>query len=154
MRVVMKAASPSSFLKVPRVIGLALVITFALAAHAQQGTNAAPSKDEIIQQLLQRVNELETKMKQVEEKQAVPPAPAPAPEPVVEAPAVHAVADRLRFNVFGDVGYRVSDQKGLPNTFELGSLDLFMTARLSDKVSALGEILFLPGTDNGIAPDI
>jgi hypothetical protein len=35
-----------------------------------------------------------------------------------------------------------------------GSLDLFMRARLSDKVSALGEVLFIAENDNSISPDV
>ena len=56
--------------------------------------------------------------------------------------------------MFGDVGYKASDLKPSTNTFRIGSLDLFMTARLSDKVSALGEVLFISQSDNSIGPDI
>ncbi len=56
--------------------------------------------------------------------------------------------------MFGDVGYDASGQKGVPNTFEIGSLDLFMRARLSDRVSTLAEILFTPGSDNSISSDV
>lgn len=126
-----------------------------LSANAQQATNSAPSQDSATAQLLQRVNELEAKVKQLEEKQAIPaPAPPPAPAPVVEGPRVNAVNDRLKLNVFGDVGYEVTDLKPSHHTFRIGSLDLFMTARLSDKVSALGEILFISQNDNSIGVDI
>src|SRR5947208_4094534 len=78
----------------------------------------------------------------------------PAPAPAVEEPRVNSVNDRLKLNVFGDVGFETADLKPSANTFEIGSLDLFMTAHLSDKVSALAEILFLSSTDNTITPDI
>jgi hypothetical protein len=156
----MKTISAASVLRVPRVmvsrvIGLALCITVALSAHAQQATNGATSPDDTNQQLLRRIDQLEAKVKQLEEKQ-VPAASAPAPEPApaVETPPVHVVADRLRFNVFGDVGYRATDRKAKANTFEIGSLDLFMTSRLSDKVSVLGEVLFISALDNSISPDV
>ncbi len=149
--------STSSFLKVSQALALTVCVTFALVTHAQQATTATPtvSQGDVNQQLLQRINDLEAKVKELQAKQGTAvAAPAPEPEVAPEPRRVNEVSERLKFRVFGDVGYRATDQKGLPNTFELGSLDLFMTARLSDRVSALAEILFLPGTDNAIAPDI
>ena len=140
---------------VPQVIGLALYIAFALAANAQQAPSTATSQNDTNQQLLDRINQLEAKVNQLEHKQAAAAsAPAPEPAPSVEIPPVHVVADRLRFNVFGDVGYKATGQKGVPNTFQVGSLDLFMTSRLSDNVSTLAEILFKPQVDNSIVPDV
>jgi len=52
------------------------------------------------------------------------------------------------------VGFEATDRKGVSNTFEIGSLDLFMTSRLSDRVSALGEVLFISSSDNSISLDI
>jgi hypothetical protein len=80
------------------------------------------------------------------------PLPAPAPVAEPEMPTVNEVAPRLHLNVFGDVGAQVFDH--IPDTFEFGSLDLFMTARLSDKVSTLGEVLFIAQSDNSIGLDI
>lgn len=147
----MKTASASSLLRVPRIISLSLIMTFAVSVRAQQANSGATSQNDVNQQLLQRINELEAKVKQLEEKQA---APAPAPEPVVEGPSVNSVNDRLKLNVFGDVGYEANDLKPSHNTFEIGSLDLFMTAHVSEKVSALGEILFIAQSDNSITPDV
>ena len=65
---------------------------------------------------------------------------------------VNEVAPRLQLNVFGDVGYQWYNH--VPNTFEFGSLDLFMTARLSEKVSALGEALFISKSSNRVAVDV
>jgi hypothetical protein len=132
---------------------------FAAPASAQQASSPPVGQDVINQQLLQRVQELEKEVQQLKGQPtaaAAAPAPAPAPEPppAVEAPTVHEVAPRLRFNVFGDVGFEATDKKGVSNTFEIGSMDLFMTARLSDRVSLLGEILFISSSDNTIAPDI
>ncbi len=67
-------------------------------------------------------------------------------------PAVNEVAPRLKLVVFGDVG--AQDFSHVPSTFEFGSLDLFMTARLSDKVSTLGEVLFVAQSDNSIGLDV
>jgi hypothetical protein len=137
--------------RVPGVLGLALCTVIGLAAHAQQAPAAAPSQSDSNQLMLQRINELELKVEQLQEKQA--PA-VPAPEPAIEEPRVHSVNDRLKLNVFGEVGFKTADLKPSANTFEIGSLDLFMTARLSEKVSALAEVLFLAAADNSITPDV
>jgi hypothetical protein len=142
-----------------QTIAAALGLFFALAtpAFAQQAPTASASQQEMNSQLLDRIRALE---KQVQELQGRPvavsvPAPAAVPEPVPEPPTVNEVAPRLHFNVFGDVGYEATDRKAVTsNTFEIGSLDLFMTARLSDKVSLLGEVLFIPTDDNSISADV
>ena len=162
----MKNTVASSTLSLLGRISLVLCIIlpsmiFPSSARAQQAT--PPGQDDSNQQLLQRINELEAKVKQLEEKQAAataaaaPPAPAtaaPAPEapPPVEVPVVNEVAPRLKLNVFGDVG--ASWYNHVPSSFEFGSLDLFMTARLSDKVSALGEALFIAESGNDVSVDV
>ena len=134
---------------------ITLCIALALSAHAQQAPNAITSQNDTNQQLLERITQLESKLNQLEQKQATTASvPAPETAPAVETPPAHVVADRLRFNIFGDVGYRATDRKGNTNTFEIGSLDLFMSSRLSEKVSVLGEILFISGRDNSITPDV
>jgi hypothetical protein len=149
----MKTASVPSILKAPRIISMVLIMAFALSAHAQQTTNDASSQSDTDQQLQQRIKDLEVKVKELEDKPAPPaPVPPPAPEPTIDAPVVNEVAPRLHLNVFGDVGAQVFNH--VPDTFEFGSLDLFMTARLSDKVSTLGEVLFIAQSDNSIGVDV
>jgi hypothetical protein len=136
---------------------LALCTTFALSAQAQQASTAAAVPNDATQQLLQRVNELEAKVKQLEANQAAPappppPAPAPTPEAVFEMPTVHEVAPRLQLTVFGDLGYQYTEH--VPNTFDFGSLDLFMRSRLSDNISSLGEVLFIAQSDNSVGLDV
>ncbi len=150
----MKTAS-APVLKMPRIVSLALIMTFALSAHAQQATSASTTQADADQQLQQRIKELEIKVKQLEDKPTPPaPAPPPAPEaqPTIDAPVVNEVAPRLHLNVFGDVG--AQGYNHIPDTFLFGSLDLFMTARLSDKVSTLAEVLFTAENDNSISPDV
>ena len=147
----MKTAS-APVRKVPRIVSLALIMTLAFSAHAQQATSDATTQADADQQLQQRIKELEIKVKRLEDKPATPapaPPPAPEPQPTIDAPVVNEVATRLKLNVFGDVGYQFYNH--IPNTFEFGSLDLFMTARLSDKVSALGEVLFIAQSGNSMA---
>jgi hypothetical protein len=150
----MKTAS-APVLRVPRIVSLVLIMTFALSAHAQQATSDTNTQADADQQLQQRIKDLEIKVKQLEDKPAPPapaPTPAPEPQPTIEAPVVNEVAPRLHLNVFGDVGAQVYSH--IPDTFEFGSLDLFMTARLSDKVFTLGEVLFIAQSDNSIGVDI
>lgn len=79
------------------------------------------------------------------------PSAVPAPTPDTD---VNEVAPRLHLNAYGDVGYQATDQFHSSNSFLLGSLDLFLTSRLSDKASVLGEVLFLAQPDNVIEPDL
>ena len=145
------------------ILGLCL----AVAAQAQQSPSSSPSsqpsQDEVNKQLLQRLEELENEVKQLKAQvqaatasapvAAAPlPVPAPSPAPEPEMPTVNEVAPRLHLNVFGDVGAQWYNH--VPTTFEFGSLDLFMTARLSNKVSTLGEVLFIAENDNSIAVDV
>ncbi len=152
----MKNASAPTALRLIASIGLGLCMILPLSAQSQPGTE--PAQGDSNKQLQQRIDELEGKVKQLEEKQAAP-APPPAPPaaaaeapPAVEAPAVNEVAPRLKLMIFGDVGGQVFDS--IPTSFEFGSLDLFMRARLSDKVSALGEVLFIAENDNSISLDV
>jgi len=130
-------------------------MTFALSAHAQQATSDATTQADADQQLQQRIKDLEIKVKELEDKPAPPapaPPPAPEPQPTIDAPVVNEVAPRLHFNVFGDVG--AQGYNHIPDTFLFGSLDLFMTARISDKVSTLAEVLFVADNTNSVSPDV
>src|SRR5262249_17333232 len=114
------------------------------------------NQEQINQRLLQRITQLEAQIKELQEKQQAPvstPQPAPAPEPVA-AETSSMSPNPLQINLFGDLGFRATDAKGLSNSFYIGSLDLFMTAHLSSKVSGLGEVLFISSSDNSISPDI
>jgi hypothetical protein len=144
--------------------GLAIVLALCLVCGTMAQAQDAPANaDEATKQLLERVRELEAKVKQLEAQQATaatappaPPAPAPAPEPaaVVEQPQVNEVAPRLKLLLFGDTGYQVGHFYGPTSTFEFGEFDMFATARLTERVSALAEILFTSSSDNSVAVDV
>ncbi len=135
-------------------IGVLALMTSSL--FAQQP--AAPANQETInQQLLERIQQLEKEVQALKAQApvtvaAAPVTPAPMPETVPQQPEVNEVAPRLKLAVFGDVGGQIVSH--VPSTFEFGSLDLFMTARLSDKVSALGEALFIAQSDNAVQVDV
>src|ERR1700691_1345040 len=122
-------------------IGVALCPACVPIVRAQE---VPASQEDATKQLLERVRELEAKLKQLEEKQSAAPAPASAPEPapVVEQPQVNEVAPRLKLLFFGDAGYQIGHFYGPTSTFEFGEFDMFASARLTDKLSALTEILF------------
>lgn len=117
----------------------------AIFAQAQQPA-AVDNQGDPNQQLLNRVQELEKQVAALKAQSAAVPAAMP------EAPATNEVAPRLKLTVFGDVGAQKFTH--VPDTFMFGSLDLFLRARLSDKVSALGEVLFIAENDNSISPDV
>ena len=151
------------------ILLLVLATSQSWPAWAQQQTS-----QETNQQLLQRIEELEKQVQALKAKVADPPAPAaiasasnpaagdtpvapptPTPQPAQapEAPIVNEVAKRLNLNIFADVGVQGYNRSN--TSFYFGSFDMFMTARLSEKVSALGEVLFLPDvTDNSIGVDV
>jgi hypothetical protein len=133
-------------------IGLALCLVCGTIAQAQDAPTIA---DEATKQLLERVRELEAKVKQLEAQQSnSATAPALEPAPVIEQPPVNVVADRLKLLLFGDTGYQAGRFYGSNNSFELGEFDMFATARLSDRVTALAEVLFTASSSNSISLDI
>ena len=134
------------------VLGLCLAVT--VPARAQQAPDPAPNQDEVNRQLLRRLQELEDEVKRLNVKAAAETSVPPSSEtsPAVEAATPHEVSPRLNLTVFGDAG--AQGYNHAPDTFLFGSLDLFMTARLSDKVSALGEVLFIARNNNSIEPDV
>jgi hypothetical protein len=155
---------------------LSLCFNLAAPIEAQQ-TSSPANQDEINKQLTQRVQDLEEEVRQLKAllTPAAPgaalvspvgtaPAPlaaatptppveaAPAAAPAEEAEVVNEVAPRLKLDLFGDVA-AVSISHD-PDTFLFGSLDLFATARLSSKISTLGELLFIAENDNTINVDV
>ena len=122
-----------------------------------------------VQDLQARVNQLEAKSSEpvaaslAAASVTVPPrttppvgaaAAASTSVPAAQEPQSDISAPRVRLRLFGDVGYGVSDRKGETNSFHIGSLDLFVTGSLSERVSVLGSVLFIPQPNNSIAPDV
>jgi hypothetical protein len=144
-----------TFIRITTICFL-LPLTLSFRASAQQ-TSPPPTQEQLNQQLMDRIQELETQVKQLKETPPAATNPAAAPEPpppVVQAPRVNEVAPRLKLDFFGDLGYQVGHYYGPNNSFEIGSFDMFAIARLSRRASVLGELLFTPGDDNNISLDI
>jgi hypothetical protein len=138
-------------------------------ARAQLAPASSTNQEEVNKQLMQRLQDLEDEVKQLKAQLAPAatsaanpasvalessptPAPTPSPVPEVAAAEINEVAPRLHLEVFGDVGAQKFTH--IPETFLLGSLDMFMTARLSDKVSVLGEALFIAQSGNNVQIDV
>jgi hypothetical protein len=60
----------------------------------------------------------------------------------------------LGIRAFGDVDFRSLQHDELPNTFHLGQLDLFLSSKLSDTLSVVGELVAEAGDDNVITADV
>jgi hypothetical protein len=118
---------------------------------------------ERVQQLEKRVNELETKQASmsaapVESAANISPSTQPAPQPAVvaavqehrhDAQQAQATLQQmethypsLQIRGFGDVDFSATDQKGTTSGFNLGQLDLHLASALSQKVTYFGELTF------------
>jgi hypothetical protein len=149
-----------SFLSISRMFSFLIILSCCLRspARAQQASHPPTNQDEVNQQLLRRLQELEDEIKQLKTQPALAAAPAPAPAvespPALEMPVVNEVAPRLKLGFFGDVGYQTGHYYGPTNNLEMSEFDMFATARISQRVSVLGEILFTPGANNTVGLDI
>jgi hypothetical protein len=61
---------------------------------------------------------------------------------------------KLQIQGFADINFRASNQRGSTNSFSLGQLDLFLTSRLSEKFSVLGELIVEADQDNKFSLEI
>jgi hypothetical protein len=159
--------------------GGTLAVFLALAPFLPSTTFAddpPPSDEEnALIQMKEQIRELQSKVKELEARlngvAVISPRPAiesnvapHAPVEITSPPITLAAASEefreelpvpgVKLRMFGDVGYEVSDQRGRTNSFRIGSLDLFMTGVLTDRVSVLGEVLLVPGQDNIIELDL
>jgi hypothetical protein len=116
---------------------------------AEPATDAAAAdrRERLIQELLKRVEGLETEVQRL--KSAGSPAgPSEVPSGADETGQRQRFPD-LRFHGFGDVQYHVSDGSvGEDNSFSLGTLDFFITSRLAEDVSVLNETVLRAGNNN------
>ena len=131
---------------------------------AQQPAIAADPDKQTVQVLLQRIDQLEARVKQLEAAgqgaSAATPTPAPAPasgqaeNETEQQPGEHEPERMdlsktlLRIRGFGDINLHGDDHKGDTTAFSLGQLNLFVTSDISEKFKFLGEIVFEGGPDN------
>ncbi|HXM94778.1 MAG TPA: porin [Candidatus Dormibacteraeota bacterium] len=149
---------------------LFVMVVLVLATRATWGqTSPPPDQTEQVKLLLERVQELEKRVSELESKQGAPPISslsaanisasqnpesreAAAPSAQVhqheardEQAAVQQMETHypsLQIRGFGDVDFSATDEKGTRSGFSLGQLDLHLASALSHKVSYFGEITF------------
>ena len=135
---------------------------------SQDEQDAIRRMNEQIQELQAKVSELEARLNEVtgagphglREGGAAASAsshtalPLPAPPPAGQETQEDNSPPGVKLRMFGDVGYEATNQKGVTNSFSVGTLDLFMTGTLTDRVSVLGEVLFTPLRDNSFGVDV
>jgi hypothetical protein len=144
------------------LFGVAIFPTLLLAQQP-----AGDSDKETIRALLQRVEQLEARVAQLEASRQPAPAPSSAPVtppvPVPVSPQVAAASETapeqqpettmepqrmdttktlMQIRGFGDTTFHGSDQKGAHTSFSLGQLNLFVTSDVSEKFRLLSEIVF------------
>jgi len=145
-----------------------LVTATILQAQQPKPGDVTTLDKQALQLLLQRIDQLEFRVRQLEaERQpaaVVSPAPGPtqksAPpvneaEQQAESQAESAVPERmdlsktlLRLRGFGDITLHGDTRKGNTTAFTLGQLNLFVTSDISEKFKFLSEIVFEGGPDN------
>jgi hypothetical protein len=155
-------------------MALFLVLSQSLAASGRPDDPPRADEQDAIRRMNEQILELQARVKELEARlqdikgiaspgaaeknlPGGPPAevtPAPAPPPLVQESQDNTSVPSVKLRMFGDVGYEASDQKGEPNSFHIGTLDLFMTGVLTDRISVLGEVLFIPSMNNGISLDV
>jgi len=60
----------------------------------------------------------------------------------------------MQFRGFSDVSYHVDDRAGTANSFSLGQFNLFITSKLSDKLSVLAETVVEADQQNSMGIDL
>ncbi|HEV2704770.1 MAG TPA: hypothetical protein VGV59_02530 [Pyrinomonadaceae bacterium] len=143
-------------------------------------TQTSAGEDERLQRVLARVEELETRVRELEAQRAerasattrtqtasspsTSTTPVRAGEEAGAAVATTAVAHedlpgghagelptgtpRMQIQGYADVNLRASDRRGQTTSFALGQLDLFITSRLSENFSVLGELILQADESN------
>ncbi len=148
----------------------------AAVSSAPVSTINAQGDQDVLRQLLRRIEELEAQVRELKASTAPGAAPHTAahtpPAEVVpaeqeaasEQERAQAILDehghealqgpRLQIQGFADVNWRASNEKGTTNAFALGQLDLFLTSRLSEKFTVLGELVLDARRDNSFEFEI
>src|SRR6267142_438921 len=159
--------------RIPRKLKLPLLLGMFLTSPilcAQQSSTPSDMNPQTTQLLLQRMDQLEAKVRELEAALAQATAAIPRPAPPQAAPpsqpepepqperAMSEVMDLnrtlMRIRGFSDVTLHGSNRKGDTTSFTLGQLDLFITSDLSDRLKFLSEIVFEGGRDNAFGVDV
>ncbi len=150
---------------------LAVLVMMIFGANAAWAQSSPPlDQAEQIRILLERVQQLEKRVAELETKTPAAPVPAAevsAPVPAAQKPETAEAAPApgpmhqheptesqattrqlearypsLQIRGFGDVNFSTTDQRGATSGFNLGQLDLHLASALSHKVTYFGELTF------------
>src|SRR3974390_960257 len=146
---------------------LSLGCVWSVNAKAQDSAEVVVVDKHTLQQMLQRIDELESRVNQLEAEKAESsgnaiPLTVSSERPTLSTRSSHFVAETraepdpdppdsermdvgrtlLRIRGFGDFGLYTTNQRRGSTAFGMGELNLFVTSDLSDKVKFLSELLF------------
>lgn len=148
--------SPCSLFSALRTaISAAVILLVGSSAVAQEAQGA--NDRELILQLLKRVEELEAQVRELKTARAKP---APAEGTLATDHEAHVPnlpqsgPPLLQIRGFADMQYRASDAEGSRHGFMLGQFDLFITSRISEKLSVLSEVVLQAGVNNAFAVSV
>jgi hypothetical protein len=146
---------------------LMATVTSPAMLQARAPADATNPDKQTLQALLQRIDQLEARVRQLEADRQPAPAfiepthsaaqtpAAPQGETEAEAQNEQLEPERmdlsktlLRMRGFGDITLHGDNQRGDTTSFTLGQLDLFVTSDISEKFKFLSEIVFEGGPDN------
>jgi hypothetical protein len=114
-----------------RIALWALLLTHPIAAYAQ-----APQRSPVAEQAPQS---------------QTPTGEGQVPEP---HEAMEQEPTRLQIRGFADVQFRASNEPGVPSTFSIGQLDLFITSHLAADLTLVSEVVFEADDQNRYSLDV
>jgi hypothetical protein len=158
----------------PRFISAMVVLAILHTPPIQAQSTADADQAQLIQRLQKRIDDLETSQKAMQEKienlsaapvtaapavEAPAPPPSPPPEAHEHTMKLPGGGPALKIRAFADFNLGLGSDANplifplipvtgpgpIHNTFQIGEFDLFLSSRLSSKVSAISEIVI--GTD-------
>jgi outer membrane murein-binding lipoprotein Lpp len=146
----------------PLPLILMMVMFFASGTSVVAQQSEGRDDTDTIKRLLKRVEQLEARIQQLESKQSQTASSEKADKVAAkredEAPQIDAHGDShdamqagspaLQIHGFSDINYKASDRKGSTNSFLVGQIDLFVTSRLSERFSVLGELVLEANEEN------
>ena len=155
-------------------IALLLALNQILPASSYADEPPHEGDHDAIRHMNEQIQELQAKVKDLEARLNAVTASAPARgveiDPPISTPPVGTTRvtspfpsqesqddnalPSVKLRMIGDMGYKVSDQHGKTNSFHIGTLNLFMTGALSERVSVLGEVLFISREGNILDTDV
>jgi hypothetical protein len=149
-------------------IAILLILSATAAANAQNAPDDPRTRPVAADDLARRIGQLEARVKDLEALLArttattqAPTTPAVAEPPASAETAPDAMmgggdetSPKLRLRGFGDVEAHTSNRPDDRFSFGLGQFDLFITSRLSERISFLSEMVLEANLENAFGFEI